>query len=82
MNASANGFDYIVVGSGAAGAVVAARLSEDPACRVGPIEAGGSNATWLSRLPGLGFAIGAHPRYNWNFATEPCSSCCMPVGCG
>lgn len=71
MNASANGFDYIVVGSGAAGAVVAARLSEDPACRVCLIEAGGSNATWLSRLPGLGFAIGAHPRYNWNFATEP-----------
>lgn len=71
MNASANGFDYIVVGSGAAGAVVAARLSEDPACRVGLIEAGGSNANWLSRLPGLGFAIGAHPRYNWNFATAP-----------
>lgn len=71
MNASANGFDYIVIGSGAAGAVVAARLSEDPACRVALIEAGGSNATWLSRLPGLGFAIGAHPRYNWNFTTQP-----------
>ena len=71
MNVSSNGFDYIVIGSGAAGAIVAARLSEDPACQVCLVEAGGPNSSWLSKLPGLGFAIGAHPRYNWSFVTEP-----------
>lgn len=71
VNGIMSSFDYIVVGSGAAGAVVAARLSEDPDCRVCLIEAGGPNTSWLSKLPGLGFAIGAHPRYNWNFVTEP-----------
>ena len=63
--------DYLVIGSGAAGAVVAARLSEDPDVRVVLLEAGGTDRTPLSRLPGLGFAIGAHPRFNWGFATEP-----------
>ena len=68
MNSS---FDYVVVGSGAAGSVVAARLSEDPDVKVCLIEAGGTDKSLLFRLPGLAFAVGAHPRYNWNFATAP-----------
>ncbi len=72
MTATTKGcFDYIVVGSGASGAVVAARLSEDRDCSVCLIEAGGQNSSLLLKLPGLGFAVGAHPRYNWNFVTEP-----------
>ncbi|WP_417722568.1 GMC family oxidoreductase [Salipiger sp.] len=66
-----SGYDYIVVGSGASGSVVAARLSEDPAVRVLLVEAGGGDAHPLFRVPGLGFAAGAVARYNWNFATEP-----------
>ena len=44
-------FDYIIVGSGTAGATLAARLSEDEACRVLIIEAGGSDRRFWLRLP-------------------------------
>ncbi|TMV08268.1 GMC family oxidoreductase [Arenibacterium halophilum] len=70
MRADMESWDYIVVGSGAAGSVVAARLSEDPGNRVLVLEAGGSDRNPLFRVPGLGFAAGAVPRYNWNFATQ------------
>jgi len=64
-------FDYIVVGAGSAGCVVAARLSEDPATRVLLLEAGGGNRHPYLRIP-LGFlkAI-VDPRFNWGFLTEP-----------
>ena len=63
--------DYLVVGSGAAGAVVAARLSEDPDVSVMLLEAGGRNDSLLLRLPGLGFAAANHPRFNWSFRADP-----------
>jgi choline dehydrogenase len=64
-------FDYIVVGAGSAGCVVAARLSEDPATRVLLLEAGGPNKHPYLKMP-LGFLKAVvDPRFNWGFLTEP-----------
>ncbi|MBV00642.1 MAG: glucose-methanol-choline oxidoreductase [Rhodospirillaceae bacterium] len=63
--------DYLIVGSGAAGAIVAARLSEDLDASVILLEAGGKNNSLLLRVPGLGFAAANHPKYNWGFEAEP-----------
>jgi choline dehydrogenase len=66
--------DYLVVGSGAAGSVVAARLSEDPDVSVILLEAGGTNNSLLLRLPGLGFAAANNPRFNWGFKADAAPS--------
>src|SRR3954462_14474670 len=64
-------FDYIVVGAGTAGCIVANRLSADPANRVLILEAGGSdNWIWFHIPVGYLFAIGK-PRSDWMFRTEP-----------
>jgi choline dehydrogenase len=63
--------DYVVVGGGAAGCVVAARLSEDPAVRVLLLEAGGERRNPLLGVPAAEVLWMAHPRYDWSFATEP-----------
>lgn len=64
-------YDYIVVGAGAAGCVVASRLSEDPDIRVALIEAGGPDNGPLLRIPGLGFLAARNEATNWWFLTEP-----------
>lgn len=64
-------FDYIVIGGGAAGCVVASRLSEDPKVSVCLLEAGGPDTSVFIHAP-LGFAatapLGIH---NWNYNTVP-----------
>ena len=64
-------FDYIVVGAGTAGCIVANRLSADPRNRVLILEAGGTdNWIWFHIPVGYLFAIG-NPRSDWMFRTEP-----------
>ena len=63
--------DYIVVGAGSAGCVMAARLTEDPATQVTVLEAGGADRSpWIHIPIGYGKTI-VDPRLNWRFETEP-----------
>lgn len=64
-------FDYIIVGAGSAGCVLADRLSRDGTTKVLVIEAGGSDARFWIRLPvGYGHTF-TDPRVNWCYSAEP-----------
>src|SRR5438093_4987605 len=64
-------FDYIVVGGGTAGCVVASRLSEDPNARVLVIEAGPRDRHPAIGIPGASAFTVAAPGLNWHRMTEP-----------
>jgi choline dehydrogenase len=64
-------YDYVIVGAGTAGCLLANRLSADPACRVLLIEAGGhDDYHWIHIPVGYLYCIG-NPRTDWLYSTEP-----------
>ena len=64
-------FDYVVVGGGSAGCVVASRLSEDTRNTVCLLEAGGAGDNWVVKAP-IGLAIMVPSKTNnWAFETVP-----------
>jgi choline dehydrogenase len=67
----AEGFDYIVVGGGSAGCVLANRLSEDDSVRVLLVEAGSRDWNPLIRVPLLATFWLRKTYHNWGYATEP-----------
>jgi choline dehydrogenase len=71
MSAPEKPADYVVVGAGPAGCVLAARLSEDPDCQVVLIEAGGRDWNPLLGVPLMTGLILRSAYANWSYVTEP-----------
>ena len=63
-------FDFVVVGGGSAGAVIAARLSEDPSCRVALIEAG-DRPPPVEQIPVACAALQLNPATDWMYTADP-----------
>ena len=64
-------YDYIIVGAGAAGCVLAYRLTEDRTCNVLLLEAGGRDWHPLLKLPIAWTTCMVTPQFNWGFESEP-----------
>jgi len=64
-------FDYVIVGAGSAGCVLAARLSENPSVNVALIEAGGSDKSILIQMPTALSIPMNMDKYNWGFESQP-----------
>jgi choline dehydrogenase len=70
LASAAKGYDYIIVGAGSAGCVLAARLTEDSAARVLLLEAGGRDTAREIHIPAA-FSKLFKTDVDWNYSTEP-----------
>ncbi len=69
--AAGDTFDYVIVGSGAAGSVLASRLTEDPGVTVCVLEAGPPDRHPYIHIPAGFIKMLFNPNYTWQFKTEP-----------
>ncbi len=67
----ADHFDYVIVGAGAAGCIVANRLASDGRYTVCLLEAGPNDNNIFLRIPAGVYKVSSDPRYAWQFETEP-----------
>ncbi len=65
-----NQYDFVIIGAGSAGAVLAARLSEDPQLRVLLVEAGPSDRSWRINMPSAVGSLLKSERFNWNYLSD------------
>ena len=71
MAGDADTFDYVIVGSGAAGSVLCARLTEDPGVTVCVLECGPPDRHPFIHIPAGFIKMLFNPTYTWQFQTEP-----------
>lgn len=68
---AAGDYDYVIVGAGSAGCVLANRLGEDPSLRILVLEAGGSERALIVDMPAALSIPMNTARFNWGMKTEP-----------
>ena len=71
MTNESDEFDYIIVGAGSAGCILAGRLSERPGVRILLLEAGGSDWNPLIHIPFGVAKVWNNPKLNWSYNSEP-----------